>query len=118
MSNTEKNLKIGELFVKEVLHRLKGNDDEALANKIARKAISAITGQISALEGKVIDDEQSVEDAQEALDNATYPVSMFKDSKTYCQQILKAQESLNDAQAELKNTKDSIEFFKNLLTKF
>ena len=111
-------MKKGELFVKEVINRIKGDDKEALANKIARKALSAIEGQIAALRAKEVDDENALEDAQEAFDNAVYPTELFTDNKAYCAQIASKKEKLNAAKDNLEQTKDSIAFFESQLAKF
>ena len=115
MSTIKAELKKTELFAKEVLAKLKGDGNEALANKIARKAISAFEGQIAALKAKEVDDENSVEDAQEALANALYPTSMFSDNKSYCQNIVNHQQLLDGTIDILQQTKNSITFFEGLL---
>lgn len=110
-------LKKTELFAKEILARLKGDNNEALSNKIARKAISAFEGQIAALKAKEVDDENRVEEAGEGLNNTIYPTAMFSDNSRYCQSILDRQEELDYAKEVLKNTQDSIEFFEAQLAK-
>lgn len=112
MENTGKKV---SSFCKEVVARLSGDNDEAVAQKIARKAMSALEGQVAALNSSLIDDEQKVEDAEETLANAIYPTSVFSDGKRYCQTIADAQAALDTAKEELENTKNSIEFFKKLL---
>jgi len=114
----ETEVKKGGLFVKQVLAKLKGDDNEALANKIARKSISAIDGQVAALKSKIVDDENQVEEAEERLATAVYPTSVFSDNKSYVQRIVSAQESVDAAQANLDATKASITFFEALLTSF
>lgn len=118
MTTTKTELKKGELFVKEVLNRLTGDNTEALANKIGRKAISALQGQIAALDAKQIDDENAVEDAKEALNNAKFPTTLFTDNKAYCQNILNAQARVDAAEAVLKSTTDSIAYFTNILDSY
>lgn len=111
-------LKKGKLFVKEVLARLKGDDAEVKASKIARKAFSAVQSQISALEGKEIDLEISVEDGEELLNNAKFPVEMITDGQIYIGNIRRAQEALDSAKEELSAVKESIEYFKGLTKEF
>jgi hypothetical protein len=118
MSTVTTEVKKGTLFVKEVLARLTGDDNEALANKIARKSVSAVSGQISALEAKEIDDENTLEDAQDALQTAIYPTALFSDNKSYCQGIANAQAKVDAAQDTLDNTRTSLAFFNGLLAKF
>lgn len=112
MENTGKKV---NSFMKQVVARLKGDDNEVVAQKVARKAMSAMEGQIAALKAQVVDDEQRVEDAQEALDNAIYPTAVFSDNRAYCQRIADAQARLESAQETLKATQDSIDFFTALL---
>jgi hypothetical protein len=112
MENTSKKV---NSFVKQVVARLKGDDNEVVAQRVARKAMSAIEGQIAALKAQVVDDEQRVEDAQEYLDNMIYPTSVFSDNRAYCQNIVNAHAQLENAQETLKATQDSIEFFTALL---
>jgi DNA repair ATPase RecN len=111
MSNTKK----VNSFVKQVVARLKGDDNEVVAQRVARKAMSAIEGQIAALKAQLVDDEQRVEDAQEMLDNAIYPTAVFSDNRRYCQEIADAHTRLENSKESLKATQDSIEFFTNLL---
>jgi predicted ArsR family transcriptional regulator len=112
MENTSKKV---NSFVKQVVARLKGDDNEVVAQKVARKAMSAIEGQIAALKAQVVDDEQRVEDAQEYLDNMIYPTAVFSDNRVYCQNIVNAHTKLENAQDTLKSTQDSIDFFTTLL---
>lgn len=112
MENTGKKV---SSFVKEVVARLSGDNDEATAQKVARKAMSALEGQVAALKSRLIDDEQAVEDAEEALNNAIYPTAVFSDAKQYCKKIADAQAALENAKEELEATKDSIAFFQKLL---
>lgn len=108
----------GQLFVKEVIARLKGDNAEATAANIARKAIAAIDGQIAGLNSKKIDQEIAVEDAQKALDNAIYPTEMFSTPAGYIQNIVKHQEALDLAEENLAATEKSIEYFSSILKKF
>jgi hypothetical protein len=102
-------------FVKEVVARLSGDNDEAVAQKVARKAMSALEGQVAALKSKIVDDEQALEDAQEALGNAIYPTTVFTDNKAYCKGIATAQAAVDAKQETLDETKASIAFFTKLL---
>jgi len=115
MSTTTKK---GELFVKEVIARLKGDDVEAKANKIARKAISALDVQIATLKGKLVEAEVQVETKEEALKNAMYPTEIFTNNQEYCQSIQRAQSNLDEANDYLKDIQESIKFFEGVLKKF
>lgn len=111
-------VKKGLSFVKQVVARLKGDDAEVTAQKIARKAISAVEGQLAALNAKQVDLEGTVEDGIEALNNAKYPTTMITDNQSYIRQIQNAQRDLDQAQDELKDVEDSIKYFQDLLKGF
>lgn len=110
-------------FLKEVTARFKGDADAIVAAKNERKANSAIKGQLSALNGKLVDDESNVEDKQEAYNNALYPTKLIADScpgqgdanKNYVANLVKAKETLDAAKATLSSTKKSILFFEEIL---
>lgn len=104
-------------FIKEVTARLKGDEAGVIAAKVERKALSAINGQLAALKAKLVDDETAVEDAQEALNNAIFPTSVFTDNRGYVTSIQSAQERLESAEVDLESTKESIAFFEDLLKK-
>lgn len=103
--------------MKEILARITGDDNEALAAKIARKAISALEGQVAALNAKLVDDENLVEDRQEALEKAIYPSEMITDNRAYCSNIARCQESLDHAKKQVETTKESTAYFLDLLSK-
>lgn len=105
----------GKLFLKEVLARLTGDTNEVKASQIARKAISAMEGQIAALKGKRVDDENNVENKEEALKNAIYPTTLFNDNQQYTSGIVAAQNALDVAKSTLAETEDSIQYFEELL---
>lgn len=108
----------GQLFVKEVIARLKGDNAEATASKIGRKAISAFEGQLAGLNANKIDQETAVEDAEEALKTAIYPTEMFSSNEAYIRNIVSAQERLDNAIEELAATEKSIKYFSSILEKF
>jgi formylmethanofuran:tetrahydromethanopterin formyltransferase len=112
------NLKKGELFVKEVVARIKGDDAEAKASKIARKAISAIDVQIATLKGKVVEAEVNVESKEESLKAALYPTEVFSNNQIYCENIRRANEAFEAAKDELEDLNASIKFFEGVLAKF
>lgn len=106
-------------FIKEVTARLKGDENGVIAAKVERKALSAINGQLAALKAKLVDDETSVEDAEEALNNAIYPTNVFTDNSYYVKTILARQEMLDSAVTSLESTKETIAYLENLVeTKF
>jgi hypothetical protein len=112
MSN---DLKKAGLFLDEILKRLKGDDEGALASKISRKAISAIDSQIAGLQSKIVDAELDVENAEDALQDAIFPAKLFTSNKEYCQGIINAQDKLDEKKAELDALKKDLEYFRELL---
>lgn len=111
-------LKKGQLFIAQVIAKLKGDDAEALANSIARKSMSAIEGQIAALRSTIVDQEDRVEEANEALENAIYRTTKITDNRLYCQSIVNAQENVDNANETLSLTQKSLAYFQALLAKF
>jgi len=105
-------------FAKEVLSKLKGDEKGVIAAKNERKANSALNGQLAALKAKQVDDESSLEDAQEGLKNAKYPTSLITDNKYYVDDIKSAQMRVDSVQQTLDDTKASIEFYEKLLVEY
>lgn len=105
----------GTLIVKEILNKLTGDDNQAIANYNARKAISAVESQLAALKALQVDNELAVTDAEEAYKAALYPTEKITDGKYYIQAIKVAQEKLDAAKEALENTKKTTEYFQNLL---
>lgn len=101
-------------FVKSVMARIQGDDSKVVALHNERKAQTAIDSQISSLVSKQVDDEELVREAQEELHAAKYPTTKITDNKLYIQNIVAAQKKLDTAEETLKQTNDSIEFYKNL----
>lgn len=112
MENTGKKV---TSFVKEVVARITGDGAEATAQKVGRKAMSALESQVAALKAQLVDDETRVEDAEEALNVAIYPTEMFRDNRAYCANIARAQANLDEAVERKTATEESIVFFKTLL---
>jgi hypothetical protein len=112
------NLKKGELFVKEVIARIKGDDAEAKASKIARRAISAIDVQVATLKGRIVEAEVDVENKEEVFKTALYPTEVFTNNQIYCNNIASANQQLEEAKETLENLKNSIKFFEDVLAKF
>lgn len=105
-------------FVKEVLARLVGDDNEALAQKIARKSMSALQGQIATLNARLVDNEADLEDAVELFNDAQYPTEYIRENSMYCSNIAVAQKRVWDAENVVQDTKDSIVTFKGILKDF
>lgn len=105
-------------FIKEVTARLTGDEKGVIAAKNARKAESAVNGQLAALKAKLVDDEGRREDKAEALNDAKYPKTLITDNQSYVGNIKRAQEAYESAVEEEATTNDSIDFFNALLVQF
>lgn len=104
-------------FVNEVVARLKGDTDAVVAAQNERKALSAFTQQISALEAQLVDDEIAVDEAVDVYNNALYPTTKITDTKVYLNKIVSAKSSLDVAEANKQSTVESIAFFKSEMKK-
>ena len=94
-------------FVKECIALLKGDDNEATAQKILRQADSAFKTQIASLTGDTISFEESVEDAKEVvrLARLNKGVTIGSDASSrnyYISNLLTAQNSLVEAEESLE----------------
>lgn len=111
-------LKKGATFIEQVVAKLKGDDAGVLAAKIARKAISAVDSQLAALRAKEVDLENSVQDAEEALNTAKFPTEMINDAKRYISGIQSAESALETAKEDLANVVASIKYFEALVASY
>lgn len=101
-------------FTKAVVLRIKGDEADAAAVKIERKAKSAFNSQISALEARKVDLEQKKEDADLALENAVYTDKPIENGEYYIQNIKAARTALDRVEEEVEAVIDSIEFYQAL----
>lgn len=102
-------------FVQATIAFITGDTDTATALKNERQSTSAIRGQISALEGSLINAETKVEAAEEALERAIHPTSLITDHSAYYRNIIRAQENLDEANDEYMAVLDSKDYAENLL---
>lgn len=105
------------LFFKQVLAQFKGDADVAIAAYNERKAKVAFKSQIAALEAKVIDDENAVDDAQDGLNTAMFPTVKIDNGAHYIKNLAYYNDRLENAKANLQATNKSLEFFRGLLAK-
>jgi ubiquinone biosynthesis protein UbiJ len=105
-------------FAEEVLARLTGDDNAAVAAKNERKARSAFNQQISAKEAQIVDAEVAVEEAQEALNDALYPTTLINSTEEYISNIAEAQDVLTTAKDELETLRAQLKFFQDTLATF
>jgi len=108
MSNEAKK---ANAFIKEVLARITGDNAEATANKIARKALCAVESQISGLKSQINDQEDVVADKAEALENAIYPKEAFENGKSYVAAVSAAYTAHEDAKECLEDLNTQLKFW-------
>ena len=103
-------------FVKEFVAKVKGEDAEALGQKVLRHADSALKRQISSLDGDTITLEDNLEVAKEnqklALINNGQNLT---DRDLYVRNLLKAKNNVTDAEEALKLHEETIAFLKSQL---
>jgi phage-related tail protein len=113
-----KTMEVVTEFINLFMAKLKGDTDTVTAIKHQRKSRSAIEGQVSALERKIQDQEDTVEEREEALLVAFVPVNTFPAAQDYINQLKNAKDSLESAKEVLEGLKASLAFFSGLLKKF
>ena len=111
-------VKKGKLFIAQVVAKLKGDNNEELAIKISRKALSAVDSQLAALRAKEVDLEGTLEDATDALNEAKFPTTMITDNQAYIRGIQNAEKAKVEAEDNLNDVKESIKYFEGLLASF
>ena len=102
-------------FVSATVAFLTGDSDTAIALKNERLATASIKGQLSALEGALVNAEVDVENAKESLAKAIYPTVLISNQQGYYNNIVGAQSKLDDAEEALANIKKSIDYAQALL---
>lgn len=105
-------------YLHEVTARIKGDEAGIIAAQNERKSMSAVNGQISSLEGLIVDQEESVKDAEELLNEALYPTTKIIDNQSYIRKISQAQQVMDETADTLENTKKSLKYFQDLKAKF
>jgi len=101
-------------FVQEVVAVIKGDDAQALALKIERKAKSAFSSQIASLNAAIVDQEDVVESALDSYHKALYPETQIEDGRTYVKAIADAKAKLDSEQEKLETLQESLSFFTKL----
>lgn len=100
-------------FFKQVFAILKGDTDEAKAEKIYRGALSAFNVQIAALTGDQISLEDKLEAAKENLEKATINNgNLIDDRAQYINNILSKQNDVTSAEEALDKHKAKLAFLK------
>jgi uncharacterized protein (DUF111 family) len=99
------------VFLKQVVARIKGDDAKTRAVRITRKCLSAIKAQIASLESEAENAKIRLEDAEEKMKGAVYPDRLFENSVDYLQAIAKAHDEVEKARQRWDAIQQSIRFF-------
>jgi uncharacterized protein (DUF111 family) len=99
------------LFLKQVVARIKGDDAKTKAVRITRKCLSAIKAQIASLESEAENAKIRLEDAEEKMKNAIYPDQLFENSVDYLQSVANAHDEVDKARQRWEAIQTSIRFF-------
>lgn len=103
-------------FVKEFVATVKGDDAEALAQKVLRQADSALKSQIASLTGDLIKLEDALETAQERQALARVNNGeKISDPASYVEGILRAKNNVTTAEEALTLHKEKISFLQGEL---
>lgn len=105
-------------YVRQTIAMFKGDTDKALAEKNYRSASSHIKVQISGIEGKMVEAEEKIELANEALKAAKFPTERISDSSSYLHGIRDAKSRLEEAQEVLNDLKEDKSFYEGLLAEY
>lgn len=105
-------------YIKETLARLTGDQDTVIAEKNFRKNSAAVRGQIAALEAQLVNAEDGLDTAKEALMTTKYPTTLSTGGQSYISAIARANEAVELKQAEVDQIKASIKFNQDLLEEF
>lgn len=104
-------------FVKECIALLKGDDNEATAQKILRQADSAFKTQIASLTGDTISLEDKLEDAKENLRLSRLNNGLqISDRNNYIKNLLDAKNLVTTAEEDLETHNAKLTFLKDQAT--
>ena len=96
-------------FVKQFVALVKGDEAEATAAKVQRKAEAAIEARLAALKGHLVDAEQKVSDSEEALVNARMNGGKQIDNREhYVDNLINATQQIESTKVNLDNIKHTI----------
>lgn len=105
-------------FAKQALALLTGDTDKAIVLANERKCNSALESQIAVLKGKVVDQEEAVNEAKEALNKAKFPTTKVENREYYLQGVVRAQDRVDAAQEALAETNDKIAYWEALVAEY
>lgn len=104
-------------FVKTMLARVTGDKDQLLALKNEKLATSALKTQIALKDGELVEATSNLEDAMDALEEATFPSEAIERSN-YVSSLLNAQNAVTDAEDNVNDIKDTLKFLNETLKSF
>lgn len=103
-------------FVKQFIAYVKGDDAEVLAQQTHRKAVAALNSQISEFEGDLVDLEERLMTAKEALDTARInDGKAIKNRNDYSSRLVAAKNEILNCEDAIVEHKKTLEFFKSEL---
>ena len=103
-------------FVKQFVATVQGEDANAKAQKVLRRADSALKSQIPSLEGDLISLEDNLESAKEKQALARINNGKSIDSsELYISNLLRAKNAVTEAEENLELHKEKIAFLKSEL---
>ena len=104
-------------FIKGFMAAITGDDAKSTAIKVWRQAESGLTMHIASLKGDLIRKEDTVTDAEEALNEARINGGKkIIDRNVYVNNLINAKDSLTHAEKQLKAHKDTIVFLETEYT--
>lgn len=107
-------------FINQFVAIIKGDDAEASAQKVYRKADSCFKQKMANLEGLTVDKEIALQEAKEEAElaflNYGKPVSEFN-SASYYDKLIQCQNAITVAEANMESHQKEIEFCKSLIEK-
>ena len=103
-------------FVSAVVTKAKGDKVVETAERNERIAKAAIAGQLSALEGKLVEAEIKAQNAENVYNDAVCPVELITDTKSYIAKVAKAKQDVLNTLEEVEEIKASIEEFNTILS--
>lgn len=105
-------------YVKETLARLTGDKDQVIAGKNFRKNSSAVEGQIARLKSDLVNAEDELDTAKEALKATKYPTTLSVGGASYIQSVVSAKETVERKQQIVEQINESIKYYQELLREF
>jgi chromosome segregation ATPase len=97
-------------FVKEFVAMVKGDEAEAIGEKVRRKAEAGVETRLSSLKGHIVECEQYIEESEENLKHVRLNNgNPIKDMVTYVDNLIMAHKKVDEAKAKLEDVKHTIE---------